>query len=110
MTFKAIQGAAPQYFWELIKPKSTPKMLRSSDANLLTVPSTCTKTFGDGGGGGGGGVLVVVVVRNNILYHFSPFVLHRTQPIGILLDRRFNKPHKYSSLLNIVTEGNAECV
>ena len=47
MTFKAKQGAAPQYICELVKPQSTPRTLRSSDANLLAVPSTRTKTFGD---------------------------------------------------------------
>ena len=47
MTFKAIQGAAPQHICELMKPKSTPRTLRPSDANLLAIKSIRTKTFGD---------------------------------------------------------------
>jgi len=47
-TFKAIQGVAPQYIRDLLKPKSVPRPLRSSDqAHLLTIPSTRTKTYGD---------------------------------------------------------------
>ena len=47
LTFKALHGLAPQYITQLLKPKPTPRELRSSDANLLKIPRTRTKTFGD---------------------------------------------------------------
>ena len=47
LTFKAIQGAAPQYICDLLKPHPTPRTLRSSEANLLAIPSTRTITYGD---------------------------------------------------------------
>jgi hypothetical protein len=47
LTFKAMHGAAPQYILDMLKPKPTPRALRSSDANLLAVPTTRTKTYGD---------------------------------------------------------------
>ena len=43
LTFKTMQGAAPQYICELIKPKSTPRTRRSSEANLLAIPPSRTK-------------------------------------------------------------------
>ena len=46
-TFKAVQGIAPQYICELLKSKPNPRALRSSEAHLLAVPSTRTKTYGD---------------------------------------------------------------
>ncbi len=46
-TFKAIQGVAPQYICDLLKPYSIPRNLRSSEANLLAIPPTRTKTYGD---------------------------------------------------------------
>ena len=47
VTFKAMQGAAPQYIRDMLKPKLAPRALRSSEANLLAVPTTRTKTYGD---------------------------------------------------------------
>lgn len=46
-TFKAIQGVSPQYIRDLLKPYSKPRNLRSSEANLLDIPPTRTKTYGD---------------------------------------------------------------
>ena len=47
LTFKALHGLAPKYISELIKPYPTPRELRSADANLLDIPPTRTKTYGD---------------------------------------------------------------
>ena len=47
ITFKAIHGIAPQYICDLLKPHPAPRALRSSDANLLAIPPTRTKTYGD---------------------------------------------------------------
>ena len=47
LTFKALHGLAPQYIIDLLMPYSTPRPLRSSEANLLTVPRTRAKSFGD---------------------------------------------------------------
>ena len=47
ITFKAIQEVAPQYICDLLKPYSVPRTLRSSEANLLAIPPTRTKTYGD---------------------------------------------------------------
>ena len=46
-TFKSIHALAPQYICELLKPYPTPRELRSSDANLLAIPQSRTKTYGD---------------------------------------------------------------
>ena len=46
-TFKALHGKAPQYICDLLKSKPNPRALRSSEAHLLAVPSTRTKTYGD---------------------------------------------------------------
>ncbi len=47
LTFKAMQGVAPQYIRDILKPYATRRALRSSEANLLAVPPTRTKTYGD---------------------------------------------------------------
>ena len=47
VTFKAIQGVAPQYISELLKPHKLPRTLRSSENNLLAIPPSRTKTYGD---------------------------------------------------------------
>ena len=46
-TFKSLHELAPQYITELLSPKLTPRPLRSSDANLLAIPQSRTKTYGD---------------------------------------------------------------
>jgi len=46
ITYKALNGLAPSYIRELLKPYHPTRMLRSCDANLLTVPRMRLKTFG----------------------------------------------------------------
>ena len=40
LPFKALHGLAPQYIAQLLKLKPTPRPLRSSDANRLSIPQT----------------------------------------------------------------------
>ena len=47
LTFKTVHNLAPPYLCELIKPYTNARHLRSSSMNLLHVPKTRTKTFGD---------------------------------------------------------------
>ena len=47
LTFKALHDLAPHYLQELLKPYPTPRPLRSGDDNLLDIPKTRTKTYGD---------------------------------------------------------------
>jgi hypothetical protein len=46
ITYKALNDLAPSYIRELLKPYHPTRMLRSCDANLLTVPRMRLKTFG----------------------------------------------------------------
>ena len=46
-TFKATHNLAPQYICDMIKPYPTPRQLRSSEENLLAIPQSRTKTYGD---------------------------------------------------------------
>ena len=43
----ALHGTAPQYLKDLLKHHHVQRSLRSSDQQLLHVPSTRLKTFGD---------------------------------------------------------------
>ena len=47
LTYKIVNGLAPAYLAELIQPYTASRSLRSSDKNLLVVPVTRLKTFGD---------------------------------------------------------------
>lgn len=47
LTFRALNGQAPEYISALIQPYSSARTLRSSSQNLLMVPRTCFKTRGD---------------------------------------------------------------
>ncbi len=47
MTWKSINGAAPQYLSDLIVDKTVTRSLRSDNKNLLHVPVTSLKTCGD---------------------------------------------------------------
>ena len=44
LTFRALNGQAPQYILDLLKPYSAGRTLRSSGQNLLVVPKTRYKT------------------------------------------------------------------
>ena len=46
LTFKALHGLAPDYINDLLKPYHPSRTLRSSDDNLLTVPTSRIKSFG----------------------------------------------------------------
>ena len=46
-TFKSLHELAPQYITDLLSPYPTPRPLRSSDSNLLAIPQSRTKTYGD---------------------------------------------------------------
>ena len=46
-TYKALRNKAPAYITALINPHKPSRSLRSENANLLTVPRTITKTYGD---------------------------------------------------------------
>ena len=48
LTYKALHGLAPLYISEILKLKPTAdRSMRSDDKNLLVVPKTRTKTYGD---------------------------------------------------------------
>ena len=47
LTFKALHGLAPEYLAELISVYKPTRALRSVDQELLSVPSTKLKSFGD---------------------------------------------------------------
>lgn len=47
LTYKALNGLAPQYLSELLIPYIPARNLRSADASLLVVPVTYLKTMGD---------------------------------------------------------------
>ena len=47
LTFKALNGQAPEYLGGLLFPYTPARSLRSSDKLLLKVPKTRLKTFGD---------------------------------------------------------------
>ena len=47
VTFKALNGTGAGYLKDLLVPYNPSRSLRSSDANLLKVPSTVLKTCGD---------------------------------------------------------------
>ena len=47
LTFKALHNLAPSYIKDLITPYSNSRQLRSTSMNLLQIPKTRTKTFGD---------------------------------------------------------------
>jgi exonuclease III len=47
LTYKCLNGLAPQYLADLLVPYSPVRSLRSSESLLLTVPKTRTKVYGD---------------------------------------------------------------
>lgn len=47
LTYKALNGKAPAYLKDLLKPYSPGRVLRSADKLLLCVPSSRLKGFGD---------------------------------------------------------------
>ena len=47
ITFKATHNLAPQYISDMLQPYPTPRPLRSSDENLLAIPQSRTKSYGD---------------------------------------------------------------
>ncbi len=47
LTYKALNNLAPQYLSELLTPYTPTRVLRSSEAGLLTVQTTRLKTIGD---------------------------------------------------------------
>ncbi len=47
LTYKALNNLAPQYLSELLTPYTPTRVLRSSEAGLLTVQTTRLKTLGD---------------------------------------------------------------
>ena len=47
LTFKALHGTAPGYIRDLIHPYEPRRNLRSMDLNLLKMPRSRTKTYGD---------------------------------------------------------------
>ena len=47
ITFKATHNLAPQYISDMLHPYPTPRPLRSSDENLLAIPQSRTKSYGD---------------------------------------------------------------
>ena len=46
LTYKCLNGLAPQYLADLLVPYNCSRQLRSSNKSLLKVPTTKTKTFG----------------------------------------------------------------
>ena len=46
-THKALNGLASVYISELLEPYRPPRLLRSAQRNLLKVPNTRTKTYGN---------------------------------------------------------------
>ena len=51
LTFKALNGLAPQYLADLLKTYVPQRQLRSSAKSMLVVPKTNTKTYGTRGFG-----------------------------------------------------------
>ena len=47
MTFKCMQGCAPLYLRELLVKQANTRTLRSNTMNLLQIPHTNLKRFGD---------------------------------------------------------------
>ena len=47
LTFKALHGLAPQYLTELLERYSPTRNLRSMDLDLLVIPKTRLKSYGD---------------------------------------------------------------
>ena len=47
LTYRCLNDLAPRYLSDLLKPYSPTRSLRSSDTNLLKVPKTRTKCYGD---------------------------------------------------------------
>ena len=47
LTFRTIQGSAPEYLCDLITPYAPQRCLRSSSHNLLTVPKVRLKSYGE---------------------------------------------------------------
>ena len=47
LTFRAVNGTAPLYLRELLKPYYPPRNLRSTELALLDIPTTKLKTYGD---------------------------------------------------------------
>ena len=47
LTYKALNGLAPQYIKDLLIPYSAARNLRSTNQNLLTVPKSRLSTYGD---------------------------------------------------------------
>ena len=47
LTFKCRQGCAPLYLWELLVKQANTRTLRSNTKNLLQIPHTNLKRFGD---------------------------------------------------------------
>ena len=46
LTFKALNGLAPQYLAEVLKPRFPQRRLRSSAKSMLVVSKTNTQTYG----------------------------------------------------------------
>ena len=46
MTYKALNGLAPKYLMDLLKPYTPGRALRSADHALLSIPKTRTKKYG----------------------------------------------------------------
>lgn len=47
LTYRCLNGLAPAYLSDLLVPYSPSRTLRSSDSNLLSVPKSRTKSYGD---------------------------------------------------------------
>ncbi len=47
LTYKALNNLAPQYLSELLTPYTPTRVIRSSEAGLLSVQTTRLKTMGD---------------------------------------------------------------
>jgi hypothetical protein len=47
LTWKALNGEAPDYLWNMLKPKTPVRHLRPASEALLEVPCTVLKTYGD---------------------------------------------------------------
>ena len=47
LVFQSIKGNAPSYLQDLLHPHTNARLLRSSSKDLLTVPKSKLKTFGD---------------------------------------------------------------
>ena len=47
ITYKALNGIAPSYISELLKPHQTQRNLRSSNVNVLAVPKVLHKQSGE---------------------------------------------------------------